>query len=307
MVGYMKIYLERARVTDAEAVAISDAVLIAIENGMQSNVYAKGAIKNLVYVGDRTPPPPPSQPESLPPLLPSPPPPVVTVPVPASKEEPLPSSLASGKRGLGNTEIGLIAGASALAFLAALLALCFCMRRRNKESTTNESIPKEKLGDEEDGAMDSSSKAGHRGRNSHKKVAPAIVLQKSLEGAEIPGSLAAMDELALKPQIRRDEDDVKMYADSNDGSVPLTPPRVNRTVQTSSSCSTPNSGGRDSSGDGSVDYPLPMFPTLSPVPLSPVRNQKTGYSPSRVSPKRLPPHCKRSSDDTQMYASTADL
>lgn len=272
MVGYMKVYVERARVLEGEVDSISDAVLNALEIGMKANVYSKGAIRNLVFIGER------------PPLL---------KPVNVSREEPplaLEASTTSEENnsGMSNTTIGLLAAVSASLFLLALLLLFLCLRRKKGDST-DQCLPTAKL-DEEDGAMDISSNSGRwRRRNGQNKVAP-IATNGSLEGAEIPGSLAAMDALALKPQFKREEAEDGQSSESEMEAAPLTPPRISRTVRSPVLEQATKNSVEDQKETGSVEASLPLIPASDPppVPLSPVKNRRSGESPSRVSPKRLP-------------------
>ena len=335
MVGLMTLYLDSARVSDEGENELAEAAYGVIRTGMESGTYAKGAIRSLAFIGDRstiaptnatvlatTPPvtvsndivvvaspetdanisiataPPettaaPDDPLLEPELIPStsqgtdlnasittaspgrPAPTDESVLVPESKpiidSENVVVAVSKGEsienngESLGGTKIGLISAASAFLVVVALVGLLLSKKRRRVETF-----------DEDDGVLDGSRSVSSKGSPQRKRtIVPQLVSQWSREGAEIPGSLASQDAMALKPQYRRSDDDSYASSDSdNEEASPQTPPRINNLAsQEASSPQGPTS-------DAGV--------VRSPVPLSPVKNSKSGTSPSQVSPKRLP-------------------
>ena len=302
MVGLMTVYLENARVSDADESAIANAAYRVIRTGMEAGTYSKGAIQSLTFIGDRSTPAPTNatvvataSPVTVTNdivVTPSPVPatnaPVATTP-PGTMGTPDEPVLASGSSpvsldnavvavskgepivnngdSLGGTQIGLISAASAFLVVVALLGLLVSKKRRRIETL-----------DEDDGALDGSRKSvSSKGSPPRTRtIFPALVPQWSREGAEIPGSLASQDAMALKPQYRRSDDNSCASSDSEreEEPAPQTPPRItNVALQESSS---------------SQEVALDTGVVQNTVPLSPVKNSKSGTSPSQVSPKRLP-------------------
>jgi len=289
MVGYMTIYAEGARLTNETQATIEKAVFAVIEKGMDSNTYAKGAIKGLTFIGHR-----PIVTTSPPEIQPSPDVPDLTTPgfgfsndtysndtvsndtvsndteientvIAVSQGE----NIESSDNSLGGTQIGIISAASAFIFVAALVGLLLSKRKRKVESL-----------DEDDGALEERSKS-FKG-SPIRKIVPGIGQQYSLEGCEVPGSLASKDAMALKPQYRRNEDNSNVSDDEIEGSSvngPVTPPRI-------TNIAADNVVLQQSSSSQEVTFGR-SFAAPS-VSQSPIRNSRTGLSPSKVSPKRLP-------------------
>jgi hypothetical protein len=281
--GAITLYLEEARVSPDEQNIlekvndIKKAVLSAIQAGMDTNVYTNGAVKRLIFVGNRTAGYDPST--NVPVMI------EVTQGVQEIQGVLVPTG--GGSTSLGGATIGAIAAASCFVLIAAVLVLLLAKGRRSESGD----VSKMRLDEDDDSyglGRGVTIIVANRHRPSQKRVAPALDRQFSLEGSEIPGSLAAMDALALKPQTEGIEV-------CHDYVIPL-PPAIPRLVHSSSSSLIDDS----SSSFGSKTRPGSLasqmetrqglgarlnFPT---APLSPVRNSDTGISPSKVSPIRLP-------------------
>jgi hypothetical protein len=292
--GSLTLYLEGARVSpDKQEIldtldAIKTGVLRAIQAGMDTHVYSKGAVQRLVFIGNRTVG---SDPSEIAPVM------IEEITVESDPSEIAPVMIEGiqgvlvpaegGSTGLGGATIGAIAGASGFVLIAAVLALLLAKRRKSESGN----VSKTRLDEDEEGygrGREVAIIVGNRHRTGQKRVAPTLDTQYSLEGAEIPGSLAAMDALALKPQTEGIE------VGDEDG-IPL-PPAIPRLVNSSSSSLIENSSSSFGSKirQGSLASQMEKrqdiqarltFPT---APLSPVRNSDTGISPSKVSPMRLP-------------------
>ncbi|CAB9508553.1 expressed unknown protein [Seminavis robusta] len=331
MVGYMTLYMESSMAsTFQQSTEMQDALLEAIQAGMESDVYVKGAIQKLVYVGDRsagdgdtvvdetlvntplvevTNAPDTEEPFSIVIPLDSADP---VVPIGVAEEQNRAVDNEGGSRALSNTEIGLIAGGASFLFLLVLLAICcFCKRRRRRTSDSSAAssgseneVPTKMMIVEDDG--DATREVGgssicFKRRRRQKKIAPS---KYGMEGAEIPGSLAAMDALALQPQVGNSQQTVppeminslhmmqriEVGRDTDDDGLSL-PPAIPRVVKSSSSSMERQERQVPPASQVVVDQGQEMTATytMSTVPLSPVRNSKSGISPSEVSPKRLPP------------------
>lgn len=292
MVGLMTVYLENARISDSEIAAIEATTYEAVAAGMNSDTHLKGAIKGLTYIGDRSTPAPtvdatgvaaappgtlgtPDEPALVPEISPEKAPEISGNSVVAvSQGEPIAIS-GSDEGSLEGAQIGLISAASAILIVAALVGLLLSKRRRRVESL-----------DEDDGAF------GAYGVSSKgsppRSFFPVLAQQLSLEGAEIPGSLASQDAMALKPQYKRAEDDNSCVGGDSKRSepAPRTPARVTNVAQQEDVALQASSSSQEVTLDAGV---LPTPSVLPPsVPLSPVHNTKSGFSPSRVSPRRLP-------------------
>lgn len=314
MRGQMIVYVEHERVPETAEAAIQNAILAAIKSGMDTNVYVKDAIRNLVYI-DRSTPVTEFGPEEM-----STEPSEQEFALVAASEQEKPNDNSS------NQTIGL--GAAAAGFLVLLALIGLFISRRSRKVESSHQIVKNVVLDDEDAAFEGIDDSSKRG----KKASPKRVIVENLscEGSEVPGSLAAKDALALKPQFRRTEDgNIEVLSKSHDGSVsseersertgPSMPPVISRTkpalAQTikatalppkSSSSPKPiispksnefhksRSRSRSTSPTNSnIEAAMNPFGTpprlfMPPVPLSPVRNEKSGISPSTVSPKRQP-------------------
>jgi hypothetical protein len=285
MTGQMTLQIEKERVTPSEEVLLQTALLEAIESGMENGIYIKGSVTKLAFIGSRS---------------------SLSTPTAVSEEASptMKKSIRSGGNGgLGATEISLISVASILLVLLIAIALLLLARRSKKVKSANSprNSPGRKVALDDDSENPETIGDGRsEWDNTSEKIraAPPIARQYSLEGSEIPGSLAALDALALKPQFPRlNEPCFSSSADEGYGrSPPRTPPKINRDSRTNRPPPPPppprpqpiQSEGRspDPEQEDQIKHSFSSASTQSEVPLSPVRNKKSGVSPSQVSPKR---------------------
>lgn len=250
MMGYVTAYVEHARVpspSDKEMVAST--LLETLNLGMKQNIYSMGAVQKVVYVGTRQ--------------------------IVSGVHE----SANTGNETIGKSplEIALVCGGSVLLLLLLIPVIVVSSRRRRKSSQSTRIILEPSVEDsdcENTVFSDEPTHSRRKYRLKPSKAKPAqlqLNSQQSLEGAEMSGSLAAMDALALKAQRRICSNDAS--------SIPQSTPPSRRKEGPSTPQTIPDTSWNNSSA--SLDHHV-----LSKANLSCVQNHRTGAPPSTVSPKR---------------------
>ena len=259
MTGSMTIYYERARLNSETLEQLKQGALDAISAGMTTNVYAKGIVKRLAYIGDTR--------EG-----------VTPAPVVVSEEQKAVNSNSKGDDSiLGTTEITLVSSAAFLFILIAVAGFFIIPKRRKKEALRNGSVPHGAVLDDGFDNADETTEANAVKGWYNTKIEPVPIDRQqssySIEGSEIPGSLAATDALALKPQF-------PSRAFSGRASK-KTPPAKEYRYRDNISVSAALEGLE------TIETDVPSYKSI--VRLSPIHNQNSGISPSQVSPKRSSP------------------